>query len=133
MIKGYKLIQTTTIKDARGSLSFVEVGKIIKFPINRVYWLYDINQDRGAHAHKELKQFIFCARGSVDLILDDGKNRETVTLDSADKGILIEKPLWREITNFKNNPSIIVLASDLYDEKDYIRSYEEFKKWKFNS
>ncbi|MEM6339355.1 MAG: WxcM-like domain-containing protein, partial [Pseudomonadota bacterium] len=101
--------------------------------INRVYWLYDINQDRGAHAHKELKQFIFCARGSVDLILDDGKNRETVTLDSADKGILIEKPLWREITNFKNNPSIIVLASDLYDEKDYIRSYEEFKKWKFNS
>lgn len=133
MIDGYKLIQTTSVKDNRGSLSFVEVGKIINFPINRVYWLYDFNQDRGAHAHKKLKQFIFCTSGSIDFILDDGKNRQIITLNSADKGILIEKPLWREITNFQNNPSIIVLASDIYDEKDYIRSYEEFKKWKSNS
>ena len=133
MIDGYQIIQTPSIKDNRGSLSFIEVGKIIDFPINRVYWLYDFNQDRGAHAHKELKQFIFCTRGSVDFILDDGHNREIITLDTADKGILIEKPLWRKITNFQNNPSVIVLASDIYDEKDYIRSYEEFKKWKFNS
>lgn len=133
MINGYTLIQIPNIKDERGSLSFVEVGKIINFPINRIYWLYDFTQTRGAHAHKQLKQFMFCTGGSIDLILDDGKNRETITLDSANKGILIEKPLWREITNFKNNPNLIVLASDIYDEKDYIRSYEEFKQWKCNS
>ncbi len=133
MIDGYKLIQTPSVEDERGNLSFIEVGKIINFPINRIYWLYDLKQDRGAHAHKQLKQFIFCANGSADLILDDGNNRDIITLNSPDKGILIEKPLWREITNFRNNPSIIVIASDIYDEEDYIRSYEEFKKWKFNS
>lgn len=132
MIKGYNLIQTPNIQDERGSLSFIEIGGMLNFPINRVYWLYDCKLNRGGHAHKVLKQFIFCVAGAVDFILDDGNSRETITLDSPNKGLIIEKPLWREVTNLHNNPSVIILASDRYDENDYIRSYEEFKKWKFN-
>jgi hypothetical protein len=129
----YKLVQIPRFSDDRGSLSFVEFGQILDFSIKRVYWLYDFKKDRGGHAHKDLQQFIFCTHGSVDFILDDGQNRESVTLDSPDKGLYIIKPLWREVTNFQNNPQVIVLASDIYKESDYIKSYEEFKTWKFNS
>lgn len=133
MIDTYKLVQIPCFADDRGSLSFVELGQILEFPIKRVYWLYDFKKNRGGHAHKELKQLVFCTHGSVDFILDDGKNRQSITLDSPDKGLYIIKPLWREVVNFKNNPQVIVLASDIYQETDYIKSYEEFKQWKFNS
>ena len=132
MIEGYKLIQIPNIQDERGSLSFIEIGEILNFPINRACWLYDLKLNRGEHAHKALKQFIFCASGVIDFVLDDGNDREIVTLDSPNKGLIIEKPLWSELTNFRNNPTVIVLASDPYDENDYIRSYEEFKRWKYN-
>ena len=101
--------------------------------IYRVYWLYSTSQDRGAHPHKKLKQSIFCIQGSVDFILDNGKDRNTITLDSRGEGLIINEPIWREVTNFKNDPSILILASDFYNEKDYIRSYKEFRKWKLNS
>lgn len=133
MINGYKIIETPSFNDERGSLSFVEYGQILEFVIKRVYWLYDMKQDRGAHAHKKLKQFIFCTHGEVEFILDDGIDRESVILNAPNQGIYISKPLWREITNFKNDPQVIILASDIYTEKDYIRSYEEFKQWKSNS
>ena len=129
MIDGYKLVQIPRISDERGSLSFAEVGQLLTFVVKRVYWLYDIKEVRGAHAHKELQQFIFCAHGSVEFTLDDGQQRESVILDSPDKGLCITQPLWRELVNFQNDPQVIVLASDVYDEQDYIRSYKEFQKW----
>ena len=128
-MKEYEVIVAPTIFDERGCLSFVEVGKILDFNLKRAYWLYNIKKKRGGHAHKKLKQFIFCIHGAVDFILDNGKYKEVVTLDSPNKGLLISKPLWREINNFKNDACIVVLTSDLYDEDDYIRSYEEFIKF----
>jgi dTDP-4-dehydrorhamnose 3,5-epimerase-like enzyme len=133
MIEGYKIVQIPRISDNRGSISFAEVGQLLDWSAQRVYWLYDITQERGGHAHKKLKQFMFCVHGSLDVILDDGINKESVLLDSPDKVLIIDKPLWREINNFKNNPCLVVLASDVYSEADYIRSYEEFKKWKSHS
>ena len=132
MIDGCKLIEIPSFVDDRGSLSFVEFNQILDFVVKRVYWLFDLKKDRGGHAHKELKQFIFCPNGSVDIILDNGQKSQLLRLDSPNKGLYITKPLWREITNFQNNPQVIVLASDLYKEEDYIKSYEEFKLWQSN-
>ncbi|WP_341788158.1 FdtA/QdtA family cupin domain-containing protein [Rickettsia endosymbiont of Lasioglossum villosulum] len=132
MNHSYKLIEIPRFDDDRGSLSFVELGQILDFPIHRVYWLYNLKKDRGGHAHKNLKQFIFCTHGLVDFVLDDGEYKTTITLDAPNKGLYILKPLWREITNIKNNPQVIICASENYQESDYIRSYEEFKLWKSN-
>lgn len=132
MNHSYKLIEIPRFDDDRGSLSFVELGQILDFPTHRVYWLYNLKKDRGGHAHKNLKQFIFCTHGSVDFVLDDGEHTTTITLDAPNKGLYIIKPLWREITNIKNNPQVIICASENYQESDYIRSYEEFKLWKSN-
>jgi dTDP-4-dehydrorhamnose 3,5-epimerase-like enzyme len=130
MIHGYKVVEVPSVIDERGSLSFIELGQLVNFVFKRAYWLYNIKTERGFHCHKELKQFIFCIHGSVDCILDDAKSRITVKLDSPNKGLILDQPLWREMKNFSNNTCVIVLASDIYHEKDYIRSYEEFKKWK---
>lgn len=133
MIDGYKIIKTPSVVDDRGSIAFVEFGKDLPFVTKRVYWLYDLKKDRGAHAHKELQQFLFCPHGALEVILDDGHSKESIILDTPDKGILITKPLWREIINYQNNPQLIILSSDVYKEEDYIKSYEEFKKWKSHS
>lgn len=133
MIDGYKIIRTPLVVDDRGSIAFVEFGRDLPFVTKRVYWLYDFKKDRGAHAHKELQQFLFCPHGILEVVLDDGTQKESIILDSPDKGILITKPLWREIINCHNDPQLIVLASDVYKEEDYIKSYEEFKKWKSHS
>ena len=132
MINGCQLIKIPTFTDDRGSLSYVEFEQILDFTIKRVYWLYNLKKDRGGHAHKELKQFIFCPSGSVDIKLDDGQKSQLFKLNTPAKGLHITKPLWREITNFQNNPQVVVLASDLYKEEDYIKSYEEFKLWQSN-
>lgn len=133
MVDGYKVIKIPSFIDDRGALSFVEYDQFLEFIVKRVYWLYDIKHNRGAHAHKTLKQFIFCTHGSVELVLDDSIKRESVILDAPNIGVSITKPLWREIINFKNDPQVIILASDLYQEDDYIKSYDEFKKWKYHS
>lgn len=132
MIEGCKLVQIPTFIDGRGNLSFVELSQLLSFEVKRVYWLYNIKQNRGAHAHKKLLQFIFCTHGSIDIVIDDGYHQELIKLNTPNLGLYIYKPLWREITNFHNNPQVIVLASDIYKENDYIKSYEEFKKWKLN-
>ncbi len=133
MLDGYKIITTSSVVDDRGSIAFIEFAKDLPFVIKRVYWLYDLKKARGAHAHKELQQFLFCLHGALEVILDDGHSKESIILDTPDKGILITKSLWREIINYQNNPQLIVLASDVYKEEDYIKSYEEFKKWKSHS
>lgn len=129
-IDGYQTLELPLIKDERGSLSFIEYGKLLNFTVKRVYWLHNLHQARGGHAHKNLKQFMFISHGSLDITIDDGKIKEKITLNSPNQGLCIYKPLWRIIDNFINNPTLIVLCSNLYDDNDYIRSYDEFKIYK---
>ncbi|MEG3222114.1 FdtA/QdtA family cupin domain-containing protein [Vibrio gigantis] len=117
------------IGDDRGNLVALEGNKNIPFSIKRVYYLFDLQSDipRGFHAHKELVQVAVCVKGHCDILMDDGKNKETVTLDSPDKGLLIDVMQWHEMRNFSEDCVLLVLASNIYDEADYIRSYEQFQ------
>ena len=111
----------------RGSLSVVEKD-IIPFDIKRVYYLYDIPSTsiRGGHAHKKLYQLLIPLSGSFDVILNDGKQKKTFTLNKPNKGLLIVPGIWRELENFSSGAVCLVLASEVYDEADYIRDYNSF-------
>lgn len=125
-----ELINLNAIGDGRGVLVSLEGMKNVPFEIKRVYYLTQLKSDhpRGFHAHKNLKQLIVCLNGSCDFILDDGHERKTVHLDDATMGLIVENMVWREMHNFSKDCVIMVLASQLYDENDYIRDYETFKK-----
>lgn len=116
--------------DERGSLISLETNKQIPFDIKRVYYIYGIEKDvaRGFHAHKQLKQVAVCVAGKCRMILDDGNKREELWLDSPAKGILIEDMVWREMHDFSDDCVLLVLASEHYDEADYIRDYDEFQR-----
>ncbi len=115
--------------DERGQLIALENNKNIPFAIKRVYYLTQTREDvaRGFHAHKELMQVAVCISGRCLRKLDDGVNQEEVWLDSPVKAILIRKMIWREMHHFSPDCVLLVLASELYDEQDYIRSYSDFK------
>lgn len=123
-----KLIPFSSFGDCRGNLVALEENKNIPFHIKRVYYLFDTKNDviRGLHAHKNLKQVAFAISGSCRFILDNGKEREEVILDSPKQGLLIESCIWREMHDFSDDCILVVLASEYYDESDYIRDYEEF-------
>lgn len=114
--------------DSRGSLVSIEQGKVIPFDIKRVYYIYRTGEgvSRGFHAHYNLKQVAICVAGSCRMVLDNGKVREEVILDCPTKGILIEGMTWREMHDFSDNCVLLVLASEHYDESDYIRDYDAF-------
>ncbi|MEZ9145894.1 FdtA/QdtA family cupin domain-containing protein [Vibrio sp. 10N.286.52.C3] len=116
------------IGDDRGNLVVLEENENIPFSIKRIYYLFDLQSDipRGFHAHKELVQVAVCVKGHCDILMNDGKNKETVTLSSPDKGLLIDVMQWHEMRNFSEDCVLLVLASDIYDEADYIRDYSEF-------
>lgn len=116
--------------DKKGSLVSLESFKSIPFEIRRAYYIFGTQQgvSRGFHAHKKLKQVAICVAGKCRMALDDGKTREEVWLDSPTKGLLIEDLIWREMHDFSDNCVLLVLASEYYDESDYIRSYEQFLK-----
>ena len=118
----------------KGNLTVVENSKTIPFDVKRVYYLYDIpgGKSRGAHAHKELKQLVIAASGSFDVVLDDGNVKRTITLNRPYQGLLIVPGIWRELINFSSGAVCLVLASHKYDEKDYIRDYSNFLKYKQN-
>ncbi|GEA61980.1 sugar 3,4-ketoisomerase [Vibrio comitans] len=124
------LISFETLGDERGSLISLEQNKNIPFTIKRVYYLFDTNIEtsRGYHAHYDLEQVAICLKGSVTFLLDDGKTKERVTLDSPDVGLHIKGLKWREMHDFSEDCILIVLASDLYKESDYIRDYNAFLK-----
>ena len=111
----------------RGKLSFIEKD-VIPFKIERVYYLYDVPSDayRGGHAHKKLQQFIIALSGSFEVLLDDGKIKQKIMLNKPNKGLLIPTGVWRELDNFSSGAVCLVLASDVFDESDYIRDYDEF-------
>ncbi len=122
------LISLPKITDNRGNLTFVEGLNHLPFEIKRVYYLYDVpgGAVRGGHAHKKLQQLIIAIAGSFDVILDDGDKRTTISLNRSYQGILIPNMTWRELENFSSGSVCLVLASELYEEEDYYRDYDEF-------
>ncbi len=114
--------------DDRGQLVALEEMKNIPFIIKRVYYMYDTHQGivRGYHAHKSLEQILICIHGQCKLMLDDGRDKEVVLLNKPNEGIYLKNNIWREIYDFSEDAVLMVLASQLYDENDYIRDYGEF-------
>lgn len=122
------IIELPKITDSRGNLTFVEGGNHIPFPIERVYYLYDVpgGAERGGHAHKELCQLIIAISGSFDILLDDGRNKKKMHLNRSFNGLYVCPMIWREMDNFSSGAVCLVLASNRYDEADYYRDYNEF-------
>lgn len=121
-------IEFPKICDPRGNLSFVEGGRHIPFPIRRVFYIYDIpgGETRGGHAHKYCQQILTAVCGSFTLRLTDGKDERTFHLDRANKGVLIPNGLWLTMENFTTGSICLAIASEPYDEEDYVRDFEEF-------
>lgn len=118
------------IENRAGNITPLTSGKTLPFSIKRVYYLYDVpgGSVRGGHAHKNMHQLLVAASGSFDVLIDDGTNRKTVSLNRPYYGLYITPGIWRELLNFSSGAICLVLASTKYDESDYIRSFEEFQK-----
>ncbi|WP_303316210.1 FdtA/QdtA family cupin domain-containing protein [Flavivirga abyssicola] len=118
-------------ENGRGNLAVIEKD-IIPFKIERVYYLFDVPSGsyRGGHAHKRLSQFLVALAGSFDVVLKDNKNTKRITLNNPTRGLLITPGTWRELENFSSGAVCLVLASDVFDEDDYIRNYDEFVLFK---
>lgn len=114
--------------DKRGQLIALEEGKEIPFHVKRVYYMFDTKENvrRGFHAHRQLEQILICVSGTCKIHLDNGKETAEVPLDNPMEGLYIANDCWREMYDFSKDAVLMVLASELYDEKDYIRDYQEF-------
>lgn len=122
-----QIVDIPKIKNAKGNIGVIE-NDVVPFDIKRVYYLYDVpsSAKRGGHAHKNLKQLLIALSGSFDVVLKDGKKKQTVTLNKPDKALLINSSIWRELENFSSGAVCMVIASDVYNEDDYIRDYKSF-------
>jgi dTDP-4-dehydrorhamnose 3,5-epimerase-like enzyme len=125
-----KPISFPPLGDDRGSLVALETHKTVPFDVKRVYYIFGTKSgvSRGFHAHRALQQVAVCVTGKCRMVLDDGHQREEVWLDSPTKGLLIGDLVWREMHDFSPDCVLLVLASEFYNESDYIRSYDEFKQ-----
>ena len=125
-----RLIELPKIGDRRGNLSVIEEKNHIPFKVERTFWIYDVpgGESRGGHAYRSTEEFIVALSGSFDVVLDDGKERKTFSLNRSYYGLYVPKMIWREMTNFSTNSVALVLSSTKYDAADYIRDYEQFKK-----
>ncbi|WP_026977885.1 sugar 3,4-ketoisomerase [Flavobacterium tegetincola] len=125
------LISIPKIEEPRGNLSVIECD-ILPFEMKRVYYLYDVpsGAERGGHAHKNLKQFLLALSGSFDVVLNDGREKRSITLNKPNEGLLINPGIWRELNNFSSGSVCLVIASAVFDENDYIREFEDFKTYK---
>ncbi len=126
-----RIIELPKFLDRRGNLSFIEQFKHIPFKIERTYWIYDVpgGECRGGHAYKENQEFIVALSGGADIIIDNGQEKETFSLNRSYYGLYVPKGMWREMENFTTNAVIMILASIPYSADDYIRDYEEFKQF----
>lgn len=124
------LIDFPPLGDDRGSLVALETHKTIPFDVKRVYYIFGTKSgvSRGHHAHRMLQQVAVCVAGKCRMVLDNGNQRQEVWLDSPTKGLVISGLVWREMHNFSADCVLLVLASEHYDDADYIRSYDEFQK-----
>jgi len=125
-----KIIDLPKIADPRGNMTFIEGNRHVPFQIQRVYYLYDTpgGAERGGHAHKGLHQLIVAMSGSYDVILDDGKQKKRFHLNRSYYGLYVCPMVWRELDNFSSGAVCLVLASNLYDESDYYRDYQDYLK-----
>ena len=126
-LQNCNIIPLPKIEDPRGNLSVIE-NNVIPFAIKRVYYLYDVpsNAERGGHSHIEQYAFLIALSGSFDVILNDGTAEKTVTLNKPFQGLLIANGIWRELKNFSSGAVCLVIASDVFSEEDYIRTFAEF-------
>lgn len=126
------VIDVSKVHNSTGNITVVENQTNIPFKVERIYYLYDVpgGQERGGHAHYELEQFIVAASGSFDVLIDDGLNKKKIHLNRPNFALHIVPGLWRELKNFSSGSICMVLASNKYEEKDYIRDYNEFKALK---
>ena len=127
-IQDCRIVELPKIHEPRGNLTFIEGERHVPFDIKRVYYLYDVpgGAERGGHAHRELQQLIIAMSGSFDVVLDDGMSRRRVHLNRSYQGLYVCSMIWRELDNFSSGSVCMVLASNLYDEADYYRDYEDF-------
>ncbi len=128
-IKNCKIIDFPKYADPRGNLSVIEGGVHIPFDIKRVYYLYDVpgGSSRAGHGHKELQQVFIAMSGSFDVIVDDGRERKTFSLNRSYHGLYVPKNMWREVENFSSGGVCLVLASTVYDADDYYHEYAGFQ------
>jgi len=126
-LQNCKILSIPKIEDPRGNLSVIE-NDVIPFDIKRVYYLYDVpsGAERGGHSHREQYEFLVALSGSFDVILNDGNQQKTVTLNKPFEGLLITNGIWRELKNFSSGAVCLVIASDVFSEEDYIREFEDF-------
>lgn len=131
-MKRPEIIQLPKFLDARGNLSFVEENNHIPFAIKRTYWIYDVpgGEARGGHAFFKNEEFIIALSGSFDIVVDDGKEKRTFTLNRSYYGLYVPAGLWREMENFSTNSLALEFGSMHYDPEDYIRDYDMFLKLK---
>lgn len=124
-----QIIELPKYLDVRGNLSVIEELKEVPFKIERVYWIYDVpgGEHRGGHAYKENQEFIVALSGSFDVVLDDGKKKQTFHLNRSYYGLYVPKGFWREMENFSTNSLALVLSSTKYDCNDYVYDYDDFK------
>lgn len=129
-IDSCRLLEFPIVSDPRGNLTFIESSRHIPFNIKRVYYLYDVpgGAERGGHGHRNLHQVIVAMSGSFDVVLNDGTRSHRYHLNRSYYGLYISPMMWREIDNFSSGSVCMVLASDFYDEADYFRSLEDFKR-----
>lgn len=126
----YSLIDLPKIFDPRGSLTVAESHRNIPFAVQRVYWVYDVpgGESRGGHAHRKCRELIIAVSGSFDVTLDNGKEKLTFHLNHPYQGLLVETDVWRTLDDFSSGSVCLVLASEPFEEADYIRNYEEYLK-----
>lgn len=128
-MNGVGLVDLKVLGDERGSLIALEaLSKEVPFEVKRVYYIFGVNDNsiRGKHAHYKLKQLLICVSGSVDVSVEDGKNKEIYHLDSPSKALHVDGFIWREMYNFSKDAVLVVLASEHYSEADYVRDYNKF-------
>lgn len=125
------IINLPKILDPRGNLTVAEQSKHVPFEVKRVYWTYDVpsGESRGGHAHKMCREFIIAVSGSFTVTLDNGEKKEAFHLNHPWQGLLVETGVWRTLEDFSSGAVCLVLASELFEEEDYIREYAQFEQF----
>ena len=128
--KGY-IIDRPKIVDPRGNLTVAEGLKDVPFEVKRVYWTYDVpsGESRGGHAHRCCEEFIVAVSGSFDVTLDDGRERRTFHLNHPYQGLYVGTGIWRTLDDFSSGAVCLVLASERFEEEDYIREYDDYTEY----